>query len=292
MLEKLLAKIDSPRSQVLIEVKVISLTYKKESQTGVSLAHDLAQKATKNTTFYRGFELSYQPDDYLRALAANPNNTTAAQNDFLGMTLFANTQGESLGRIGGLEAAVRMLAKTEKVQLVARPMVLVEAGYEAKIETGQEVPISYVQYWGNTSIVDTKFINVGITLVMTPLNIGTDYVNLHVIPEISAVSSYFETGNLGISNPIIIKRNAETTVTLKSGETLEIGGLTSDRTLVTSQGIPLLSDIPLIGYLFRSNNIEVRRQDIVFFITPTIIKPGEIINPDQFSISDSFKSTK
>ena len=286
LLQKLLAKIDAPRSQVLIEVKVISLAYEGEKQTGIEASQDMASKASHQNVFYRGFELSYHPQDYIKALTANPKNAAAAQDDFLGATMFFHSKGDSLDRLGGIGVAIRLLSHTKKVHLVARPVVIVEAGYTAKIETGEEVPISYVRYWGNTTIIDTTFKSVGINLIMKPLNIGTEYVQLYVQPEVSAVSSYFDPAGVGVSNPKIIRRNTQTTVTLKSGETLEIGGLRSDKTIVSSTGIPILSDIPLLGYLFRSNRKEVKRQDIIFFITPTIVKPGEIVRPEQFTHSN------
>ncbi len=291
LLEKLLAKLDVARPRVLIEVKIFSLSYNKQQQSGFEAKHDISQKASNANVFYRGFEMTYHPEDFIKALTANPSSQQAAQNDFLGATMFFSAQGSTLARLGGLDVAIRLLAKSEKITLVARPVVIVEAGYRAKIETGEEYPVSYVRISGNNTIVDTNFKSVGIKLEMLPLNIGTEYVHLFVKPEISAISSYFNPGGLGVSNPIIIRRNAQTKVTLKSNQTLEIGGLKSDRTLINSTGIPLLSDIPLLGYLFRSNSVEVRRQEIIFFITPRIIKPNELITPEQFKSEKKYTSS-
>ena len=173
---------------------------------------------------------------------------------------------------------------------MARPVVTVEAGFPAIIETGEEVPVSTVKTLGSTTVVSTSFVSVGIKLSMTPKNIGRDYVELVVKPEISAVSRFFDPGGSLASYPIIIKRNAETTVTIKSVATLEIGGLRSDRTLLNRTGVPVLSDIPLVGYLFSANRIEVKRQNIIFFITPTIVPPGQIVNPEQLPTDSKYEA--
>ncbi|MCD4657639.1 MAG: type II and III secretion system protein [Planctomycetes bacterium] len=294
--QKLMSKIDAPRSQVMIEVKVFSLSYQKQTQSGWDLSHEMSQVVGNPNLYYRGFEFSFQPDDFLTALTANPPGTgasyLAAQDDFLGTTLFFNTAGDSLNRMGSLGGAVRLLSKTEKVNIVANPIVTVEAGYEVSIVTGEEVPVSTTKIVGTTTVVSTTFESVGIKLTLIPKTIGTEYVNLYVKPEVSAVSRFFDPGGSLASYPIIIRRNAETTVSIKTGETLEIGGLCSDRTLLNSTGIPILSDIPLLGYLFRANRVEIKRQDIVFIITPTIVKPGKIVKPEQFSADDKKYDTR
>ncbi len=290
LIQKFMAKIDAPRPQVMIEVKVMSFSLEKQTQSGWDLTHDISLVSGNSQLYYRGFEFSFHPDDFLTALSANPNSYVNAQNDFLGTTIHFKTAGDSLGRVGSLSGAIRLLSKTEKVYIVARPIVTVEAGFEATIDTGQEVPVSTTKTWGTTTVVSTSFEPVGIKLSMLPINIGTEYVKLNVKPEISAVSRFFDPGGSLASYPIIIRRNAETTVTIKSGETLEIGGLSSDRTLLSTTGIPILTDIPLFGYLFRANRIEVKRQNIIFFITPTIVPPGQIVNPEQLSSDNTFES--
>jgi type II secretory pathway component GspD/PulD (secretin) len=149
--------------------------------------------------------------------------------------------------------------------------VLVESGYRASIEAGQEVPVQNQTIVNNNTVVGIEYRTVGTTLKLTPHIIGPDHVELSVEPEVSSVTRFFDPGGSGLTNPLIQRQRANTRVILRSGETLEIGGLRSTRSLIQQTGIPLLMDIPIIGYLFRASRKELRRQDIVFFITPTII---------------------
>lgn len=273
LVTRVLEWIDAPRTQVLIEVKIISLTYDRDFQFGHTMEWDRRQKSEYFDTFFRGFETTFHPADYLRSLASNPTSASAAQDDFQGATFTFRAVDAVRDDLGALDLTIRTLAGTGRVTVLSRPAILCEDGFTAAFFAGDEVPIQTARINNNNVFIDTQFRQVGINLNITPTLVGDGYVTLEAFTEISAVSQFFDPGS-GLTNPIITNRRGRTTVNIASGQTLEIGGLRSTRTLLTATGIPLLMDIPILGYLFRSTRREIRRQDIIFWITPTII-PGE-----------------
>jgi type IV pilus assembly protein PilQ len=126
---------------------------------------------------------------------------------------------------------------------------------------GQKIPIKQFDPSGNTIIT---FYDVGIQLRVTPHITSESRILLHLKPE---RSSYQYDPN-GV---IINTQNAETNVVVDNGQTAVIGGLTSQEEISLRVGLPLLKDIPLLGYLFSYNKKNVTNQDLVIFVTPTIV---------------------
>ena len=113
-----------------------------------------------------------------------------------------------------------------------------------------------------------------------PTVISHDRINLHVRPEVSAldkangVTSYFGgTSNLAINIPALTVRRADTTVELGSGQSFVIAGLLSDQTTLTGNGVPGLTDVPVLGALFRSDGFQRQQTELVIVITPYIVRP-------------------
>jgi type II secretory pathway component GspD/PulD (secretin) len=129
-----------------------------------------------------------------------------------------------------------------------------------------------VESRGSQTFVRTKFEDTGIKLNITPEFIGREHVRLKVKPEVSVVIDYI-TLEGGVQSPVISTRNADTTVTVRDGETLIIGGLLSTTTIEDRTSLPLLGDIPVLGYLFGSTQKKDVKTELVFFITPRIVRP-------------------
>jgi type II secretory pathway component GspD/PulD (secretin) len=282
VIRRLWRMLDTPRPQVLIEVRVIRFSYDSDQQLGFDLRHDISGKTTGNSDlFYRGFEFDFNPQEYLRALTttAPPINANAAQveqwrrdaDDIFPMTARFRMLGEAQSRLGYLDLAVRAMQERGRATIVARPTVLVEAGYTAKIEAGQRIPIQQRLLQSDNVVTRTKYEQTGVTLTLTPYIVEKNSVQLYVAPEVRTLQEFVDLGGGLVANPIFQEAKARTVVTVDSGQTLDLGGLRSSRTVTQETGFPILMDIPLLGYLFRSTRQEKRRQDISFFITPTAI---------------------
>lgn len=160
-----------------------------------------------------------------------------------------------------LDAMLKMAESTNKVKVIAHPEVTTVDNIEAFIQMGQKIPIKQFDPSGNTIIT---FYDVGIQMRVTPHITSENRILLHLKPE---RSSYQYDPN-GV---IINTQNAETNVVVDNGQTAVIGGLTKQEELSLRVGLPYLKDIPLLGYLFSYNKKSITNQDLVIFVTPTIV---------------------
>jgi len=160
-----------------------------------------------------------------------------------------------------LEATVSALVSSNKAKIVAHPEITTVDNKEAFIQMGQKIPIKQFDQSGNVVITFTE---VGTILRVTPHITSENRILLKLKPE---RSSYTFDAN-GV---IINTNNAETNVVVENGQTAVIGGLTTQEETKNYTGLPILKDIPLLGYLFRYTKTQIANRDLVIFVTPTIV---------------------
>lgn len=160
-----------------------------------------------------------------------------------------------------LNATISAMVQSNKAKIVAHPEITTVDNKEAFIQMGQKVPIKQFDASGNTVI---SFVDVGTILRVVPHVTSEGRILMKLIPE---RSSYQYDAN-GV---IINTDNAETNVVVDDGQTAVIGGLTTQEETNLRQGIPILKNIPLLGYLFGYTKKEVTNHDLVIFVTPTIV---------------------
>lgn len=184
-----------------------------------------------------------------------------------------------------LETVVDMLARDGLVHSLAEPNLTTISGQPASFIVGGEYPVPISSY-GNTTNVEFK--QYGISLAFIPTVLDGGRISLHVKPEVSALSSAgavtISAGNSTLQIPAITVRRADTTVEVASGQSFAIAGLMSDSTKITGQGLPWLSDIPVLGALFKSSSFQKDETELVIIATPYLVKPvnneSEIHSPD------------
>jgi len=160
-----------------------------------------------------------------------------------------------------LEGKISALMRDNKARIVAHPEITTVDNKEAVIQMGQKIPVKQFDPSGNVVIT---FVEVGTILKVTPHITSENRILMKLKPERS--SYQFDPNGV-----IINTNNAETNVVVQNGQTAVIGGLTSQERKETNSGLPILKDIPLIGYLFRYTNKEIVKRDLVIFVTPTIV---------------------
>jgi len=180
------------------------------------------------------------------------------------------------GRDFDIEGVVSALVSSNKGKIIAHPEITTVDNREAFIQMGQKIPIKQFDEAGNVVI---QFEEVGTILRVTPHITSENRILLKLKPE---RSSYTFDAN-GV---IINTNNAETNVVVENGQTAVIGGLTTQVEMRTRVGLPILKDIPLLGYLFRYTRTEIANRDLVIFVTPTIVTKemhsmGSIQQPDE-----------
>lgn len=174
---------------------------------------------------------------------------------------------------GGIGAVLQALATKGYAKVLAEPNLLVKSGQEGNFLAGSKIPYNVITYAGGAATPSVVFQDVGIKLKFKPEVQENGLITLKIDPaEVSSI-----TGTLAVNGyPIIDTRTVQTNVELKDGESLVMAGLLQEEAVKTMSKIPLLGDIPILGALFRSSQDDLKEKELVFFITPKIVKPMAI----------------
>jgi len=172
----------------------------------------------------------------------------------------------------GIGAVIQALSTKGLAKVLAEPNLLVKTGERGEFRAVSRIPIQVIEITGGTSTPTIVFEEVGVKLFFNPEVLDNGMIRLKIDPaEVSSI-----TGTLAVNGyPIIDTRSAKTNVELKDGESLIIAGLLSEETINTMSKIPIIGDIPILGALFRSTQKDIKEKELVFFITPKLLKPTE-----------------
>jgi len=172
------------------------------------------------------------------------------------------------------EVMVHALEEDVRTNTLSAPRILTLSGQEAVIMVGEKYPILATNISGTSGTSTTTldyYQDIGIQLYVVPQISGeNDFVNMIIHP---VVSSFTQTVGAN-AYPRLITREAETQVLMQDGETIVIGGLLKDVKSKGKVGVPILSDIPIIGGLFTRRTNDVEKIDLLIFITARVVRPG------------------
>jgi general secretion pathway protein D len=252
-IKEAIEKVDTQPRQVVIEgmVAQISLTDNLSLGVGWSLRAQMGLKAG----------IASNPDS-LNAASSNLNALSGSGFSFVG-----------IDDKGIVRATVTALATNNRAKLLAAPHILVADNRQARIQVGQQVPIVTAETFGTPGVAPQRVIqyrDIGIILKVRPQVNQSGLVALEISQEVST----FETIKLYSDSTEIIldKSEASTSLVVQDGQTIIIGGLIREDVKRSLTGVPFLSKIPLLGYLFGSRGADNSRQEILILLTPHVIK--------------------
>jgi len=162
---------------------------------------------------------------------------------------------------------LKMLEEEGHAKVLARPSLTTLENKTARIITGDRFTILINQSSGSGTWQQIQYIDAGVRLELTPRLDADGAVVVQLLPQVSTITGYSREGY-----PIMSTREAQTTVRLKDGETLVIGGLIRDESSKEQAGLPGLSQIPVLGSLFGSSKESSRRTELVILVTPRVVK--------------------
>lgn len=170
---------------------------------------------------------------------------------------------------GDIRAILNMLATQNKVNVLSSPHVMVADNQTAKIQVGDSVPTAGPQTVSGTGVVvsSVQYLDTGVILNVTPRINAGGLVNLDIDQEVSSADV---TTTSGLNSPTIRRRSASTSVAVQSGETMVLGGLMSENSTVDKSGLPVLSQIPILGGLFGTQLHKNSKTELVVLITPRV----------------------
>lgn len=247
-LQAILARLDQPARQVLIEVTVAEVTLTDEFSHGVEWA--LRQVGVSDF----GGELgAYSGTVPARGVVWRPVSSS-----------------------GQVRAVMNLFQNDGRVTILSTPRLMVSSGAEASIDVGTEVPILTSQATagdlGGTQpsiLQQVQYRKTGVILTVAPTVHSSQRVDLRILQEVSEAQ---ETETSTISSPSIFSRRLETVLTLNDGEAMLMGGLISDTQTRGGTRVPLLGDIPGLGELFRSRTSRGTRTELLVLITPYVVE--------------------
>jgi len=262
----LTAKLDRPTPQVMIEARIVesSRNFLRELGIQLGVAHSqITDRAFPNRIDIRGG----LPNAGLSGGLATP----APANFLLDLPAAVTTGsggaiGFSLASIGGsiLDAQLSALESSGRGKIISSPKIATLDNTEAQIQSGRRIPVQTTSAEGTR----TEFVDASTTLKVTPHVTPNDYIAM----KITATKNEPDFGNAVNGIPTITTREATTDMLVKDGDTVVIGGLYR-RTIQSSRtGVPGLSSIPVIGWLFRRDRANDESDELLIFLTPRIIR--------------------
>ncbi len=253
-IEQMINAFDVKEQQVAIEAKIIQVILSDQFQMGV---------------------------DWQAVLNSQHDLKIEGKMDILGAT-------QKFGRMSictladdNYQAMMEALETFGRTQNLSNPHIMVVNNQEAKILIGSSVPYvtstTTTPATGSTTTAETiNFIEVGVKLYVTPTVHKDGFVTLKIKPEVSSVTRNVTTSNNN-TIPVVETSEAETTVVVKDGVTIVIGGLIKDEKINTDSRVPFLGSIPLVGGAFRNKDHLTRKTELVIFLTPRIVSGASAV---------------
>jgi general secretion pathway protein D len=246
LIQQVLTGIDQRPLQVLIEVMIAEVTRTRELDVGVTVNNASNSPKTENGTTVSGTQPSQ-----------------AGTRDFI-LRLTGGRGGVSF------DVAMNALQSRGDVRVLSLPVIIAENNRQAILNVGSSRPFVQVQQQatgiGGGVVQTVQYIDVGTVLTITPTINPDGYVNLQVQQTANSASNEIQ-----FDAPVINKREATTQVFIRDGQTTVLGGLADNTQSNSQSGIPILSRIPGLGWLFGSKQRNRSTSELFLFLTPHVI---------------------
>ena len=263
--KELLAELDRPLDQVMIDVKVVDISDTGRKQLGVIWGSDQGAAGNAITLFSEGVTgqtINRGPfDQSTGAASVRLDPLTAVQaTDFvpIGLQSFARSPL-------ALQAQIQFLVSKNEAKVLAAPRVATRSGRDALIHIGDKFPIVYFD--PRAGQFQVQYVDIGIKLDVKPEIKSDGYVIVDLRPEVSTLVDLVNN-----QYPRTAVRTVNTSMRVKDGSTIVIGGLINEQDLQTVTKVPLLGDLPVIGSFFRNTNVTKSRNEVVMMLTPSIMR--------------------
>ena len=217
-------------------------------------------------------ELFVDAKGYKDGLSAPAKAILSQETNTLTQTFLESDLTTATLSITDVNLILNALQATNDVEIVSNPTILTLNNQEASILVGERYPIIQTETSevGFTTESLSGYEPIGIHLQVVPQVMDRDYVNMIIRPAVTSLGSPVQGNNISINR--ITTREASTQAIVKSGETIVIGGLLSERLTKIVSKLPFLGDIPFLGWAFKNKRDAVERINLMVFVTPTIIR--------------------
>ncbi len=248
MIDESLQRIDVPPVQVLIEATVAEVDLNNELQYGLQY-------------FFHAHE-----NQFIFGAGSNPILAAPIAGTFPGFNYILGSANANV--------VLNLLSSITNVHVVSSPEILVLNNEPASLLVGSEIPIPTAQIQSTITsgapIVNTiQYVDTGVILKVTPRVNANGVITLNVRQEVSSVAGNTSaTSSLG---PTITERRIDSSISVQDGQTVALGGLIQDNNNLSRNGLPVLSDIPVVGPLFRSTTRTNDRTELLVLLSPVVL---------------------
>lgn len=269
-IKRIIKELDIVREQVLIEALIVEVS----AERGWGLGIDWMLGNESGDHMYGGSSIMGIPPDY--------SSTTSIAGKTSALPL---ATGFQIGYLSGKDVlgfALLSLSETDKdFNILSTPQILTVDNHEAELNIGEEIPVTTQTRISDTGVQTSSFEYkpVGVKLKITPHITQKSRITLDIYQESNNVlgqTTILESGT--VIPPKLGKRDINTKITVSDGKTIVIGGLIRKDKIIEETKVPLLGDIPILGWLFKRKSVEYRKTNLMVFITPRIVTKDERID--------------
>ncbi len=267
-MEDIIKKLDIPRRMVFLETLIMEVNTTKDFQVGVQWVANgtSANNTGKIATGFSGN--ASKPYDMIAGISSTDPTALSAGGSF-GIL----KEGIKIGgvKFSNIAAIVNAFKKDSDVNIISTPQVLTTDNKKAEISVGENVP--YITSLNTPTGLTTQnytnyeYKDVSTKLTITPHINQSDVLRLELKTEVIKLKD-----NTASLTPTTLKRTADTTVMIQDGETVVIGGIIGQDATESEYKVPLLGDIPVLGWLFKTHSTNSTKTNMFIFVTPHIIK--------------------
>jgi general secretion pathway protein D len=278
--QKLVSDLDKPKAEVIVDVAIMQVNRDKSRTLGISPPTSgsvtLQNNLNSTTATTPGSTVGGAP--VTTSSGSSPNTISLNSIGNLNATDFTVTISQ---------ATATALFSDSNTKLIQKPQIRAIEGQKASLKIGQRVPVATGSFQpgiggvGINPLVNTQFqyLDVGVNIDITPRIHGNGDVTLKITMEVSEVDGTSNIG--GITQPIIGQRKIEHEVRLKEGEVNLLGGMMEDQQTRALSGYPLLSQIPILKYLFSQTTSDHSETETVFVLIPHIVRKQDLSDLNQ-----------
>jgi len=254
LMEQVMQLLDIPSIPVYMSITVYEKTISSDLEIGLESSY----LTTSKRLLFRRFQEAFNPRTYLQSLSPGAL-------PFQGTTIsFATDNVRDV-----FDFKLRALLERGTAKIHNKPDIVVNSGKKARIEWGEKFYLQSSIVVGQTQTITYVPQEISNFLEITPHVVGKDFLDLELNAQVAQVVSFQNIQ--GVPVPLISNRKASTNITIRDGDKIIIGGLIKDTKTTDVRGIPLLMDIPIIGYLFKRTEESEEKTEITFVIEAFIV---------------------
>ncbi len=251
-MRELVQTLDVPQAQVVIEATVLEV--------------DL------NTTLETGVQFFLQSNGIVLGSGIPAGNQSPSRGGVLGV-------GTTVGNVT-VDAVLRVLREITNLRVISSPYLTVVDGQSARLVIGDQIPFASTTQTSNnagnvTVTQQVEILDTGVVLEITPRIHANNSVNLSIVQSVSTPSTESEANRL---TPVVATRDISSQILAQSGHTILLGGMIQDRAERFETGTPGAADLPVIGKLFKQEQVRVQRTELLVLITPRVVRTSSEID--------------